>query len=122
MDVKTTTAAKQSVILQSTNNFCERDPHADAPAFPITFHGFDFVNPVRNPGTLRFVGAMQVRHWIAHAQLRPFAHTPQSTQIQIELTSNNGKHWLAAAAINCWLLIMNGTSTSAWGQRLAIQH
>ena len=101
MDINTTTAAERSIILRSANNFCERGPNADAPVFPITLHGFDFVDPGGNSGTLRFAGAMQVGNWIADVQARPFTHAPRSTRFQIELTSDNGRHWSAAVAIDC---------------------
>lgn len=101
MEVNTTTAAERSIILRSANNFCERGSNADAPVFPIALHGFDFVDPGGNSGTLRFAGAMQVGNWIADVQARPFTHAPRSTRFQIELTSNNGRLWSAAVAIDC---------------------
>lgn len=101
MDVNTTTAAERSIILRSANNFCERGPNADAPVFPIALHGFDFVDPGGNSGTLRFAGAMQVGNWIADVQARPFTHAPRTTRFRIELTSDNGRHWSASVAIDC---------------------
>ena len=101
MNVNTTTAAERSIILRSANNFCERGPNADAPVFPIALHGFDFVDPGGNSGTLRFAGAMQVGNWIADIQARPFTMAPRSTRFQIELTSDNGRHWSASVAIDC---------------------
>ena len=39
--------------------------------FPIVLHGFDFVDPGGDSGTLRFAGAMQVGNWtIADIQYR----------------------------------------------------
>ena len=102
MDINTTTAAERSIILRSANNFCERGPNAeDAPVVPMTLHGFGFVNPGANSRTLRFAGAMQVGIWIADVQARPFTHAPRSTRFQIELTSDNGRQWSAAVAIDC---------------------
>mmetsp|Transcript_5628 Transcript_5628/g.11904 ORF Transcript_5628/g.11904 Transcript_5628/m.11904 type:complete len:166 (-) Transcript_5628:1398-1895(-) len=101
MDINTTTAAERSIILRSANNFCERGPNADAPVFPIALHGFDFVDPGGNSGTLHFAGAVQVGNWIADIQARPFTHAPRSTRFHIELTSDNGRHWSAAVAIYC---------------------
>ena len=101
MDINTTTAAEWSIILRSANNFCERGPNADAPVFPIALHGFDFVDPGGNSGTLRFAGAMQVGNWITDVQACPFTHDQRPTRFHIELTSDNCRHWSAAVAIDC---------------------